>query len=77
MVLFKAIRNAFCRALILSALAGGITASSGASLAWAQNQEERQRLEVVAQGQPGFGRIILKFVDRLNLLHTRSPRAVG
>ncbi|WP_424982987.1 hypothetical protein [Maritalea sp. S77] len=67
MVLFKAMQKGLCRALVLAALVGGTAASFSPIAAQAQNQQERQRLEVVAQGQPGFGRIILKFVDRLNL----------
>lgn len=67
MVLIKAMQKALCRAVVLSALAGGFAVSSAPQIALAQNQEEAQLLEVVAQGQPGFGRIILKFVDRLNL----------
>ncbi|TDQ66664.1 hypothetical protein ATL17_0667 [Maritalea mobilis] len=67
MVLFKAMQKALCQALVASTLAGGIAASILPPAAMAQNQQESQRLEVVAQGQPGYGRIILKFVDRLNL----------
>lgn len=67
MVLIKAMQKALCRALVLSTLAGGIAMSFAPTFALAQNQQEKQRLELVAQGQPGFGRIILKFVDRLNL----------
>ncbi|MCF4098808.1 tetratricopeptide repeat protein [Maritalea mediterranea] len=67
MVLFKALQKGLCRTLVMAACAAGFAMSTIPQVAVAQNQTERQRLEVVAQGQEGFGRIILTFVDRLNL----------